>query len=314
MKYDIYFHNDFDGRASAAVMLAFLRSRGGDIARYVAMTYGSEKEWLRQDLAKKRNPAIVVDFIYHPRAAWWFDHHPTTFRNRKWEKAFKPDKFHCYDASYKSACHLICDSLKKNFGWKPPAHLKELARWLDVIDGAGYRSPRETIEMKSAALQINALTETTRCTETGDRFFVRLLADRPLSQIVKVPRVARAIRALRKKVRESMRFYKKNIRSFKKTTFIDVTEDPLRGLFRFAPYYFYPKSLYGFSLKKKKEGVWYLGVGVAPWRRAANRLDLGLLLRRRYRGGGHKDVAATEFKTKGDAMRAFEKLNALLNR
>ncbi len=314
MKYDIYFHNDFDGRASAAVMLAFLRSRGDDNERYVAMTYGSEKGWLRQDLTKKRNPAIVVDFVYHPGTTWWFDHHPTTFRNKKWKQAFKPDKFHCHDASYKSACHLIYDSLKKNFGWKPPAHFTELVRWLDVIDGAMYRSPRETIEMKSPALRINALIEAASHTEAEDRFLIGLLAERPLVCVVAVPRIARAISALRKKVRESMRFYKTNLRAFGKATLIDVTDDPLRGLLRFAPYYFYPKTIYSFRLRKKGPRVWYLGVGVAPWRRAANRFDLGLLLRRRYRGGGHKDVAATSFKTKGDAVRAFKKLNALLNR
>ncbi len=314
MKYDIYFHNDFDGRASAAVMLAFLRSRGDDIERYVALTYGNEKEWLKEDLTKKRNPAIVVDFIYHPGTAWWFDHHPTAFRKEKWKRAFKPDKFHRYDASYKSACHLVRDTLRKNFGWKPPAHLKELARRLDVIDGAAFRSPRETIEMKSPALRINALIETASRTEAEDRFLIRLLAARPLARVVTVPRIARAIRTLRKKVRESMRFYRENLRSFGKTTLIDVTNDPLRGLFRFAPYYLHPKTVFSFRLRKRGPGVWHLSVGVTPWRRAVNRFDLGTLMRRRYGGGGHKDVAATEFVTKKDALRAFEKLNALLNR
>ncbi|MGC9968822.1 MAG: hypothetical protein ABSC29_03805 [Minisyncoccia bacterium] len=315
MKYDIYFHNDFDGRASAAVMLAFLRSRGDDIAHYVPVTYGYEKPWLKEDLAKKKNPAIVVDFLYHPKAAWWFDHHRTTFREEKWKRAFKPDRFHRYDYSYRSACHLVYDSLKKDFGWKPPRHFKELVRWLDVVDSARYRSARETIEMKHPALEINAFIETLeRTTNEENRFLIGLLAKYPLARVVAAPRVARAVRALHKKVARSMAFLKKNLLVFKRTTFVDVTKDPLDGLLRYAPYYLYPKSIYNIRLRPKGKGVWYLGVGASPWRRSANKLELGKLMRRRYGGGGHKAIGATEFLTRADAMKAFKKINELLNR
>lgn len=314
MKYDIYFHNDFDGRASAAVMLAFLRGRGDDIQHYVALTYGREAPWLATDLAKKKNPAIVVDFIYHPGAAWWFDHHATTFRKPGWKKKFRPDRFHSYDPSYKSACRLAYTMLKKNFKWKPPRHFAELVKWLDIMDSAGYRSARETIAMKQPAYQVNAFIDVVHQTAKDDAYLIGLLAEQSLSRVVKAPRIAAGIRVLRKKVARSMRFYEKNLRVFKRTTLIDTTGDPLNGLLRYAPYYFYPRIVYHIRLKGKGDGVWYLGVGANPWRRSENAFHLGKYMREHYGGGGHKDIGATEFRTKAEALAAAEKINAILNR
>ena len=39
MTYDLYFHNDFDGHASAAVMLSFLGGRGDRIGHFVPVDF-----------------------------------------------------------------------------------------------------------------------------------------------------------------------------------------------------------------------------------------------------------------------------------
>src|SRR5581483_8268760 len=145
MRYDIYFHNDFDGHAAAAVMLAFLRSRGDDIEHFVPVKYDIIPEWRHTDFfmrhkliagpVRGRNPAIIVDFPFHPGAQFWFDHHLLPFREPKWEGIYKkelrrrkqrrpkgrapaPSPYWRYDESYRSACHLVYDSLKKDFGWR----------------------------------------------------------------------------------------------------------------------------------------------------------------------------------------------------
>ncbi len=311
MKYDIYFHNDFDGRASAAVMLAFLRSRGDSVARYVAMTYGSEKSWLKSDLSKKRNPAIVVDFTYHPKAAWWFDHHASAFKKEIWKKHFKPDLKHQLDPKYKSCCHLVYDSLKRDFNWKPPRYFAELAKWLDMIDAAGYPTAESTVEMRDPALLMMAFVEALPHTAKEDAHIIKLLAEKPLVAVIKAPSVAGAIKRLKQKRRESLRFYKREVKLFGHTTFIDLTNDPLHGFLRFAPYYLYPKMVYGGRMKQRG-AWWYLGVGVNPWRRLQNSHDIGALMKR-YRGGGHKNVGATEFRSKKDALKAFEEIKKILD-
>ncbi len=311
MKYDIYFHNDFDGRASAAVMLAFLRSRGDDIDRYVAMTYGDIGGWMRNNFFDKGNPAIVVDFTYHPKAAWWFDHHPTAFKKAEWAKRFKPDAQHHLDGSYLSCCHLVYTALKQDFGWVPEKHFQDFVKWMDVIDGARYRSAKQTIEMKEPMIQMNAFIEAMWHTPEEDEKMITLLAERPIAEVIKVPFIARGVKQIKKNVKKSMAFYKKNLKCFDKSTFIDITEDPLHGLLRLAPYYLYPKSIYSGRIKKKGK-VWYLGIAANPWRLSSNGWDLGMLMRR-YGGGGHMHVAATEFPARGEALKAFGEINAVLN-
>ncbi len=311
MKYDVYYHNDFDGRASAAIMLAFLRGRGDDIARFFPMTYGYEREWLKEDLAKKGNPAIVVDFTYHPGAAWWFDHHATGFKKAAWAKAFRPDRQHRLDPRYESCAHFVYDSLRKEFAWKPPKHFAELVKRLDAIDGANFRSAKSTVEMREPFLLINAFIEARRHTRAEDRRIIRLLAERPLASVARAPEIAGPLRELKKKVKKSLDFQKKNLRMEGRLTFIDLTGDPLNGLLRYFPFFLHPKAVYGARLKHRGS-FWYLGIGANPWRRKENRFDLGSVMRR-YGGGGHKDVAAGEFSTKQEAESAFRKIAALLN-
>jgi hypothetical protein len=313
MKYDIYFHNDFDGRASAAVMLAFLRSRGDDIGKYVAMTYGKTDGWFSDDFFKKGNPAIVVDFMYHPGAAWWFDHHASTFKKTEWQKGFKSDKQHRLKPEYASCCGLVYASLKRDFGWKPPKHFVSFIKTADLIDGAGYRSARQTIEMKEIGLQMNAFVEALSHTAAEDKLVIGLMSQLTLEEVVKHPTIAKKIAQLKKKVKKSLAFQKKNMQVFKRSTFVDLAGDPLNGLLRFAPYSFYPKT--NFSIRMRPKGkLWYLGVAANPWNRAKGKLDIDLgALMRAYRGGGHKGIGATEFPTRAKALEAAKEINALLN-
>ncbi len=312
MKYDIYFHNDFDGRASAAVMLAFLRDRGDDIERYVAMTYGSHDHWFDRNVFKGKNPAIVVDFTYHPAAAWWFDHHPTAFKKPEWKRHFRSDKQHRLDPKYPSCTHLVYASLVKDFKWRPPEHFKQFIVWANLIDGAGYRSAKQTVEMKDPGVLMNAYIEAMPHTAKEDKRMIELMATRPLSAVIRDPMIARGIVRLKKNVRRSLAFYRKHLRVFKRSTFIELTKDPLNGLLRYAPYYLYPKSVYSFRMRPKGKW-WYLGVSANPWRRKENRFDIGAIMKQ-YRGGGHKDVAATEFHTKGEALAAFREINRMFER
>jgi len=230
MKYDVYHHNDFDGRASAAVMLAFLRSRGDDIEHFVPVNYYLLSQWLSEDFFKKhklfkgqRNPAIVVDFLYHPKAAWWFEHHPTTFKKPEWAKRFRADQQHHLAPQYPSCTHLVYDALRKNFGWKPPRHIKELVKWLDVIDGAQYRSARQTIEFKEPALQVNEFVEMKLHRATGNKRLIELLATEPLDAIARLPEVRRFVKKLRKEYAKGLAFIKKNTKIVGGVSFLDRT-------------------------------------------------------------------------------------------
>src|SRR3989344_2805305 len=142
MKYDIYFHGGcFDGAASAAMLLWFLRQRGDSYGKFIPLTHPIDKKWWRKFSSKK--PFAVVDITYHPKAAIWFDHHPTTFIDKKWEKNFKPDLWHQLDTKSPSCTSLIYRHLIKNFKIRQPQYITELARWLDITDAAGFKNVKK---------------------------------------------------------------------------------------------------------------------------------------------------------------------------
>ncbi len=307
MTYDVYFHNDFDGWASAAVMLAFLRDRGDDIERYVPLGFDilpqwrDEKFFLKHKLFRgRRNPAIVLDFQYHPGAFFWFDHHPTAFQKESWRKKFRPSKFRRYDPSYKSACHFTEASLRVGFDWKPPKHFKELTKWLDIIDGAGYGSAKQTLEVKEPALRIDAFIEKNANDNSTRRPLIDLLSRKSLREIAKDPRVQECAAGARKKIRLGLRFYRKNIKVRGKATFIDLTLAG-SGKLRFAPYYLYPKTIYAVRLQRS-DNLFEVGLSANPWRMREAKIHAGELMAK-YGGGGHKGAAGAFFKSKEDAGR-----------
>jgi len=307
MKYDIYFHNDFDGLASAAVMLNFLRSRGDDIGNYVPVNFDIIPRWPKFQF---KNSPIIVDFPYHPKAAFWFDHHPTAFIKPSWKKNFRADRFHGLDAKYYSCCHLVLDRLTKDFGFKPPGHLKELARSLDMIDGARYKSPTETIEMKIPAIQLAEFIDKKEGDFRIAAKLIKLFSAHGLRTIAALPEIRAAIAKIRKRIKKSLKFYAANLRVFGKIAFIDLRKFKLEKL-RFASCYLMPKLVYSLRLDKEG-GTFHLRLGVNPWRPKENKIHIGQFLRKRYArfgsAGGHKAVGGVDTRSEKIAEKVAKEI------
>jgi hypothetical protein len=317
MTYDLYFHNDFDGHATAAVMLAFFESRGDRIGHFVPVDHDLQSQWLRDGFFKehhlfagKRNAPVVVDFPYHPGTAFWFDHHPTAFKKESWKKSFKEDLRHAYRPGYASCCHMAVAMLKRNFGWRAPDHFKELVVWLDIIDGSRYESPRQTILIKEPALIIDAYLETQERNARKSEWLIKLLARKSFADIAKIPRIAAAAARARKSAIRHLAFYRKHIAVRGDATAIDLARDSEKFL-RYAPYDLFPKIRYAVRIRRKGP-VYSVGVGANPWLRRKGGVHLGKLVKK-YGGGGHKDAAAVEFETRAEAMRAVEEMIKVLN-
>jgi hypothetical protein len=321
MKYDIYFHNDLDGLASAALMLNFLRSRGDRIEHYVPVDFRLRRHWLKDNffadhklIKGKQNGAIVVDFLYHPKAVFWFDHHPTTFQRKDWRDNFKQSKYFNWNPKYKSCYSLVLDSLTKNFGYKPPPHLKKLALWLDVVDSADYKSIKQWMEMKEPALELDAFVDRYGSSPGLTTRFINELSTRPVSKIVKQPRIKRGIASVRLALKKAAAFYKKHtVQLSNRVIFTDFTSDR-RGFsnFRFLAYYVCPAALYAIRLFINDDGLYHISVGVNPEKRRRNKIHLGRLMAHFSGGGGHKDVGAAEFNSKKTAENAVKKIAAKL--
>jgi hypothetical protein len=318
MLYDLYFHNDFDGWASAAVMLAFLEGRGDRIGHFVPVDFYLQAEW-RQDgffahhhlFTGKRNAPVVLDFPFHPGTAFWFDHHLSPFKKEAWQKKFHEDEAHVYRPEYFSCCHMAYDTLKRNFGWRPPAYLKELVAWLDVIDGARYASAKQTILMKEPAFDVDNFIDKQHGDPKKAEWLIRRMASTPLREVAKIPRIAAAGKQARRNAVCNLAFYRKHLVVLGNVTFIDLTNDQEKVL-RYAPYFLFPKIRYGIRATMKGK-LYHLGVGENPWAKSKGKIHIGKLIKK-YGGGGHLTVGAADLATRQEAERAREEIIRILNK
>lgn len=320
--YDIFYHEDFDGHAAAAVMLHFLKQRKDRVERFVPLAHDNKAVWVKRDgLARiaratkkgKINPIVIVDFAYHPAAAWWFDHHPTTFLKQSWEDRFRPSATHHLAPEYASACHLVMDALVEYHGYRPPQYIRDMAAWLDVCDGAQYRSARQTVLMEEPALQLDAFVDEVQPKKAVLGWFIKLLSEKGLAAS-RDPRVKKAMKDVRVRLKKAMVFYRAHLVTRKHVSFIDITElgGANRAFLRFLPYYLRPALLYTVVRRPRGAHEYRFSVGVNPWKRERNPLHIGSLLMK-HGGGGHKGVGAVTIKGERAAEQFTEYLITLLN-
>ncbi len=314
MDYHLYFHDDFDGTASGAVMLNFLHSRGDDIISYnpINFTPNLKKNWADY---KFKEPFILVDFLYHPRATWWFDHHLTSFINDGWRRRFEGDKNHAFDPAKKSACDLIAEHLKKEFGYKPPRFILDLIKWATIIDSASYKSAEEAIRGKQPAIKLAlALNPINFKAQAAAKYFetiVKSLAGKPMAKTVKIKIVKKEIKRIEEDNKKAKKVFKKISKVAGRAVFIDGTKTEAQ-LSNFFGYYFYPKINYVITLEFYGS-YYHLSVGKNPWKKTPARIHIGKMLSK-YGGGGHDGVGGMDKKSKSEIMKIAEEVIKYLNK
>lgn len=307
MDYDLYFHNDFDGYASAAVFLDFLNNRGDNITGLFPVDHEIKPRW---EKFKFKNPFAVFDFYFHPRATYFFDHHATTFIKESWKKSFRPSKLYFLKPSYFSCCHMVLDSLVKEYKFKPAPNLAELTDWLDVIDGAKYGSGKQAIELKEPALRIDAYVDFAAKNNLDATWIVKELKDKDLRRVAEDRRVVMAYKKALEENKKSLAYYQKNLKVFENISFIDLTKTKVQRL-RAAPYYLCPKLAYSITVKRKDHG-YRLSVGSNPWHKKKNKIDLGVMLKEFCGGGGHKGAAGAFLNTTKEMNQCLRKIVKVL--
>ncbi len=322
--YDIFFHDDFDGRASAAVFMDFLSSRKSKVGRLIPVEHDLADVWLKRDAlnriagSKRINPAVVVDFPYHPQAAFWYDHHPGAIRLPEWEARFQPSVFRRLDTDYASACHLVLDMLVEGFGYAPPRRIKELARWADIVDSARWTNPYQTFALREPGMQVSSFIsdEAAAAARRGERtdalpWLIELMAKHGVERASRDKRVQAAVARIREESKQSLAFYRRNLEERGIVAVIDTSGLPTRKL-RYAPYYLSPAAIYALALSERKDGSYVIQAGVSPWKRERNAFDIGGVLRQ-FGGGGHPFAGAVRLATRAEADRVVDYLVSLFN-
>lgn len=303
----VYFHRDFDGICSAAIFSSYMKAVDSTDTpfEFVGVDYDLRNTWSSQELAR---PSAIVDFLYHPAADWWFDHHATTFVCKEWALAYRPDRNHVWNTAYKSCPRLIVDGISN------PTIRGELCRrfseyldWCDLIDSAAYESPQQAIDCAEPALRINA-TLSQHTTSEYLSFLINCIRQLPLSTVADLDEVRERYAKAKLWQDKAISYIAKMATVSKGVAFVDLARRS--ELFhRYAAYYLWPDVAFQVALYKR--GGWQkLTVGTNPWRKPAGP-DLSAVCER-YGGGGHPSVGGVVVKSRTQALRIGNEICRIL--
>lgn len=298
--YDIYFHNDYDGVSAAVVFADFFSKTGDKIGRYFPVFHSAKTKnrWLEMRLKK---PSIIVDFLYNPTAYFWFDHHITSFIKSSWQKNFHPSKFRVWEPEAPSATRVVFESLKKNFGYRPSAHIKNIVYWADIVDTASYRSPRQVVLFKEPAIQLAAIIEREGGSSDALVRIIKAMSRLPIKSVVSLKSFRRQIAKIKKENDAELKFARKNMKVYEgKIAVLDISRTKL-PLLRHTPYYLDKDLSYALVLdRSKSDTAYHLHLNYNRWKKAPPKINIGDYLKK-FGGGGHERAGGASVKNREKA-------------
>ncbi|MDE3154299.1 MAG: hypothetical protein KGN76_04315 [Acidobacteriota bacterium] len=299
----LYFHAPcFDGLASAVLMWDFLETRRGWTAVSLrGVNYGIRPRWLA---IRPARPFAVVDFLYHPRAAVWADHHQTTFLDERMRQSYERRRSddRVYDPDAPSCASLIWRHLHRAFDYRND-RFAALVEWATRIDAARYRSVDEVFEAKSPALAINlALSQIEDLKDCGR--LVRHLKTHDLEETSALPVVRTHADRARRLFLEGMKRFRRGAKLVDDIVVFDVDAGKAM-VSRYAPYRVFPDARYSAGIVRTGDTVKITAMR-NPWREFKS-VPLGKIFRQ-VGGGGHQRVASVVLKA-SDVPRATQVLD-----
>jgi hypothetical protein len=283
----VFFHAPcFDGIVSAVLMSAFLESHDRNTrVRLHPVGYELKAQWRKRRLPPR---SAVVDFLYHPDADWWIDHHATTFVSKAWRRRYerKPKGSHLYDPSAPS-CASVVSSYLKGVGFDTSRY-RHLVAWADTIDAAAYRQPSDAILARSAALRINQ----SLAAGGGPQYAVWLverLKRKSLSAVASMARVKTGAAAVTREMTKGIRAVRSVARMEPGGIVVFDVPANVTVVNRYTPYYLFPNARYSVGVIRDSHGA-KLTAMRNPWRVFPS-TPIGPLLAK-YGGGGHTRVGS----------------------
>jgi oligoribonuclease NrnB/cAMP/cGMP phosphodiesterase (DHH superfamily) len=280
----IHYHRDFDGMVSAAVLSVILGEKRGVRAGWRSINYDQRANWGEFEAGKR---FAIVDFHFHPRAEYWFDHHPTTFLTPELRAQYAPSDRWCFDETSPSCPPLILRHASEHWGFQAPARFVEMARWSDVVDGARYKDVEQAVFGEEPALRIARAITVAPTTDWVDKL-VGWMATGDLASVAAQPEVEKAHQRASRNRDRALEQFPPTVQWKKDGVLLyDASSDRIRRE-RFAAFYHHPDIHYSVGVIPTRSGF-HVTAGVNPWNPPTADQDIGAIMEV-YGGGGHKAV------------------------
>jgi hypothetical protein len=285
----LYFHYPcFDGIVSGALTLDFLeRQEGWKVVHLCPVNYEARDTWLGTNL---RVPSAIVDFLYHPQAQFWADHHLTTFVDESARLDFhrRKDKVRLY---YSDRCRSCASLLWNNLSevLSDRERYKEMVDWADKIDSASYSSVEEAVFGDAPALRIS-FSLMHNSGEKYGKYLLKQLRHKTLEQVAQLPEIMERYQRVRAMMQGGLDRLKDHIVLLEdQIAAFDVESAGDVIVSRYLPYYFFPEARYSIGIFRLPNAARITAMR-NPWLDFES-VSLGNIFER-YGGGGHQRVAS----------------------
>lgn len=304
----IHYHRDFDGVVSAAVLAAALRERAGEDPLWQSVNYDQREDWRGFEAGRR---FAIVDFHFHPRAEWWFDHHPTTFLDEELRAAYTPGPRWSWDETSPSCPPLIIAHMGSHHGWRAAARFEEMARWSDIVDAARYSSVDQALFGEDAALRITRAMTAAPSVDWVDSL-VEGLVDGDLERVASRGDVEKSYQRATRNRDKALEQFPPTVKWKKDGVLVyDASSNQIRRE-RFAPFYHHPDARYAVGVIPTRAG-YHVSAGENPWNQPVPGAHVGQIMER-YGGGGHKAVGGANPHTLEATRQVAEEVGQILRR
>lgn len=308
--FTIWYHRDFDGIASAAILADVIRTKKGRTdVRWEGINHDRRHEW--EAWGGGGEEFAVVDFFFHPRAAYWFDHHPTTFINDAFRAAYKESDVWHFDPTAPSCPPIILQHASKYWEYKVPERFVELTHWSNIIDSAKFKSAEEALFGDQPALRVMRALSVAPRPDWSDEIVRRLLSN-DISDVANDPEIEKRYqRACKNRDTALDQFEGTIVEHSGGVLLYDATSDKVRRD-RFAPFYLYTGVYYAVGIVPTRGGI-HITAAENPWNPPKTDANLGAICER-FGGGGHRAVGGANPPNYNSARRIASEIATELQR
>lgn len=286
----LYIHYPcFDGIISGLLAWDFLENhQHWTIQEVCPVNYDLRDKWLATLLSPR---SAIVDFLYHPQAVFWADHHLTSFGNDAARNDFetrKPGLPLLYDDRSGSTALLLWNNLA--YALRHAEHYREMVVWAEKIDSASYSSVDEAVLGDAPALRINfSLMARDANTREYCKYLMTHLRRRTLRDVADLSEVKTKYEHVQGLIRRGLDHLGRRITPLGNIVAFDVEASEEAIISRYAPYYFHPRASYSIGITRYSHGAKITAMR-NPWLDFES-VPLGTIFAR-YGGGGHQRVAS----------------------
>lgn len=297
----VFYHDDFDGVASAAILAGCLKDVLNTPCTFEAVNYHLKSRW-HDPKPLREDDYAIVDFLFHPGAKVWFDHHETTFIQQPYADAFSANLENTsterpvwvWNAHAPSCGKFIYDQLTVN-GPETLKKYQTLAEYADLVDAVQYESPEACYDLSHPA---TALNHAHRYLSEGTKSSViQALMTGDIESSLSV--ASAGIATAQVKVPQALAQYSNLYARHNEVVFVSTLGEKV-PLMRFAPFISCPTAAYAVILYGGGNGKVRVSAVKNPWLDFIHK-DLSQLMAQ-FGGGGHQGAAATNFENPDTAV------------